>query len=455
MSSILSSRSFRMLVMMVDLVLIFLAYVLAFILRYDIIPKRNWHSFLALSPWILLISLFFLSVYDLFSLNRKSSWDIISSILVAVTFTAFITMSASFIFREFALPRTVIMIAYFLSILLLTGWKISFKKWNQKAEKGHVLLIGDITETERLMVQIKSPLLRGTKVKHIQPNTPVERIYQMINQVDYVMISPNMMQEKKSKIIYHSMKNGKIVYVIPTLYDLLLSKSIITSLDDTMVMAVKPFGLSLDQQIIKRLFDIIVSSLMLIIIMPVLLVTALLIKLEDPKGSILYKQKRIGKDNKEFTIYKFRSMIEGAENLTGPVLAEKNDHRITRVGRFIRLTRIDELPQLYNVLRGDMSIVGPRPEREFFIQKFAKELKSYHYRNTVKPGITGYAQIMGKYTTDVQDKLMYDLYYIRNYSLWLDIVILLRTVIVLMDKTKAEGRKSKTTQCKAVVSKRI
>lgn len=166
-------------------------------------------------------------------------------------------------------------------------------------------------------------------------------------------------------------------------------------------------------------------------------------KIKEPKGSIFYKQARLGQNNKEFTIYKFRSMVEGAEKLTGPVLAGQNDPRITKFGHFLRKTRIDELPQFLNVLKGDMSIVGPRPEREFFIKQFEKEHNSYTYRSTVKPGITGYAQIMGKYTTTVEDKLRFDLFYIRNYSFILDIIIQFRTVIVMLDKNKSEGNKNK------------
>ncbi|BAB07369.1 teichuronic acid biosynthesis (glycosyltransferase) [Halalkalibacterium halodurans C-125] len=173
------------------------------------------------------------------------------------------------------------------------------------------------------------------------------------------------------------------------------------------------------------------------------LLVAILIKLEDPKGSIIYKQERLGKDNKPFMIYKFRSMVEGAEKKTGPVLATQNDDRITKVGKFIRATRLDELPQLFNVLKGDMSLVGPRPERSFFIEQLSKEHLDYAYRNTVQPGITGYAQIMGKYSTEAEDKLRFDLYYIRNYTFWLDIVIMLKTFTVLLDKTKAEGTDSK------------
>jgi exopolysaccharide biosynthesis polyprenyl glycosylphosphotransferase len=202
---------------------------------------------------------------------------------------------------------------------------------------------------------------------------------------------------------------------------------------------VRPFLLTWDKVFVKRVFDILSAVVLLIAAFPALLITAVMVKLEDPKADIIYSQERLGKNNRPFTIYKFRSMIQGAEKTTGPVLAASDDKRITKVGRFIRATRLDELPQLFNVLKGDMSLVGPRPEREFFIRELTERYFHYGYRNRVKPGITGYAQVMGKYTTDAEDKLRFDLYYIRNYSLWLDIIILLKTCLVIFDKTKSEG----------------
>lgn len=280
-------------------------------------------------------------------------------------------------------------------------------------------------------------------MKFICSSEPINQILKHLQFVDSIMIGSGIENEKKLKVIYHSVEKGKPVYVIPNLYDLLLAHSVNTTIDDTMVMAMKPLGLSMGQQAVKRLYDIVASFIALVLLSPLFIIFALLIKLEDPKGSIFYKQERLGKDNMEFIIYKFRSMVEGAEKMTGPVLAGENDPRITKVGRFMRKTRVDELPQLLNVLKGDMSIVGPRPEREYFAKQFEKELNHYFYRNIVKPGITGYAQIMGKYTTSVDDKLRFDLFYIRNYSFILDIIIQFKTIIVLFDKTKAEGKKER------------
>ncbi len=453
MSSITEMKNHKFIIILGDLLCILIAYVAAFYLRYSGFPAKNWEAFLQLLPWILLIGLFFISIYELYALDRKHTlWDISVKVFIAVSFMAFLTMSASYLFREFAMPRSVILIGTILTIILLLVFKALYLKLMRSNNVGTVLLIGDDENTQDLMAKIKHPALKGTRVKHIQPSTPIEKIDQMLRQVDYVVLCPKIGKPKKTLIIYHAMEQNKIVYVIPSLYELLMQRASVTQLDDTFVMSVKPFGLTFDQILFKRVFDLLASSVIIALISPILASVALLVKLENPRGPVLYTQERIGKDNKPFTIYKFRSMIVGAEKKTGPVLATENDARITKIGKFMRATRLDELPQLFNVLKGDMSLVGPRPEREFFTKQLAKEHYHYNYRNTVQPGITGYAQIMGKYSTSVADKLRFDLYYIRNYSFWLDIVILLRTFIVLLDKTKAEGTEVKVTK-KQQVSK--
>jgi exopolysaccharide biosynthesis polyprenyl glycosylphosphotransferase len=185
---------------------------------------------------------------------------------------------------------------------------------------------------------------------------------------------------------------------------------------------------------VKRVIDIVVSLLLLLIFSPILLLSIILIKM-DSRGPILYKQKRVGKNGAIFTIYKFRSMVEDAERVTGPVWADKKDPRVTRVGRVMRKLRIDEFPQLINVFQGYMSLVGPRPERPFFVDQLRNEYPFYVRRLKVKPGITGWAQVKGKYDTtieDVKEKLEYDLYYIENMSIQLDIKILLFTIYVML-----------------------
>jgi exopolysaccharide biosynthesis polyprenyl glycosylphosphotransferase len=181
----------------------------------------------------------------------------------------------------------------------------------------------------------------------------------------------------------------------------------------------------------KRLFDIFAALALIVFFSPLLIATAIAIRL-DSKGPVLYRQRRVGLDGREFEIFKFRSMREDAEN-GGARWAAANDDRITKVGRFIRRTRIDEIPQAINIMKGEMSFVGPRPERPEFVRMLEKEIPHYHERHIVKPGITGWAQVRHEYTASVEgarDKLAYDLFYIKHFSPVLDLLIVLLTVRV-------------------------
>jgi exopolysaccharide biosynthesis polyprenyl glycosylphosphotransferase len=187
--------------------------------------------------------------------------------------------------------------------------------------------------------------------------------------------------------------------------------------------------------VVKRLFDLFFALVGLVFALPLLVIFGVGIKLES-KGPFLYCQERLGKDGKPFTLYKLRSMKVDAE-WDGPQWAEKDDPRVLKLGRFIRQTRIDELPQLFNVLKGEMSIVGPRPERSFFCEQFSRTIPGFSQRLQVKPGLTGWAQINGGYNLTPGEKLAKDLEYIRNRSLWLDLKIVVRTVKVVLDREGA------------------
>ncbi|NLL58300.1 MAG: exopolysaccharide biosynthesis polyprenyl glycosylphosphotransferase, partial [Firmicutes bacterium] len=187
----------------------------------------------------------------------------------------------------------------------------------------------------------------------------------------------------------------------------------------------------------KRLMDIALAVFFGVIALPLVLLAAIAIKIESPGGPVLFRQERVGQGGKVFELLKLRTMIPNAEMLTGPVLAEENDPRITRVGKVLRASRIDELPQLWNVLKGDMSFVGPRPERPVFVQQFRDEMPGYELRHQVKTGITGLAQVEGKYTTPPEDKLRFDLLYVKTMSPIKDIQILLHTLKVMLMRHKA------------------
>jgi exopolysaccharide biosynthesis polyprenyl glycosylphosphotransferase len=208
--------------------------------------------------------------------------------------------------------------------------------------------------------------------------------------------------------------------------------------EDESVMGMSPFRISPENAFMKRIFDIIVSAIMLVVASPFMLITAILVKVTSP-GPIIYKQTRITMNQREFSIYKFRTMRNDAEKTSGPQLATANDARITSVGKYLRKFRLDELPQIFNVFNGDMSIVGPRPERPFFVDQFNEEEPHYYLRHNVRAGITGYAQVYGKYASDYHSKLKFDLLYIKSYSLFLDAKILLQTIKILFDKMSSAG----------------
>lgn len=228
-------------------------------------------------------------------------------------------------------------------------------------------------------------------------------------------------------------------YTVPKISDILLRSSTeLNIFDSPLYLSRNISGLAWDQEVLKRAEDLIIAGLMLLVTGPFFLVIAAMIKFTD-HGPVFYTQKRLTKDGRVFDIYKFRTMVVDAEKKSGPVKAGDKDPRILPVGRFLRATRMDELPQLINILKGDMSLVGPRPERPELARIITKNIPEFEYRLKVKAGLTGYAQIYGKYCTTSYDKLKLDLTYIRNYSIWMDLKLILMTPKVLLMKESTEG----------------
>jgi exopolysaccharide biosynthesis polyprenyl glycosylphosphotransferase len=222
--------------------------------------------------------------------------------------------------------------------------------------------------------------------------------------------------------------------IVPDLYDILSGQARTSQIYGIPLIDIMPQLMPEWEKKLKRIIDVFVSLIILVITSPIVLATAIAIKFDSP-GDILFKQERCGLNGKVFKIYKFRSMRSDAEKTSGPVWSQKGDPRITRVGKFIRKVRIDEIPQFINVLKGEMSIVGPRPERPYFVEKLSEQIPYYQRRLKVRPGITGWAQVKHKYDETIEDvktKLRYDLFYIENMSLRMDFKILFRTVFVVL-----------------------
>lgn len=241
--------------------------------------------------------------------------------------------------------------------------------------------------------------------------------------------------EEEQKIILQLKIGGYLVHTYADFSEIYMNRIPVENINDEWLILSRGFDNIFQSNYtrLKRISDIILSIMGLILASPLVIMAAIAIKL-DSRGSIIFSQIRSGKDGKPFTIYKLRTMRQDAEK-DGAKWAAKNDKRITPVGNFLRKTRIDEIPQMYNVLRGDMSFIGPRPERPEFDEKLAKEIPYYMLRYLVKPGLSGWAQVNYGYGASVEDskmKLKYDLYYIKNYSFYLDMVIVLRTILIVL-----------------------
>jgi exopolysaccharide biosynthesis polyprenyl glycosylphosphotransferase len=224
------------------------------------------------------------------------------------------------------------------------------------------------------------------------------------------------------------------IKIVPDLYDIISGQARTSQIYGVPLIDIMPELMPEWEKKLKRLMDIVLSFILIVATSPLIITTAIAIKLES-KGLIFYRQERMGMNGKIFRILKFRTMIQDAEKHSGPVWSTKDDPRITKVGRLLRKIRVDEIPQVYNVLKGDMSFVGPRPERPFFVEKLSQEIPLYKRRLKVRPGITGWAQVKHKYDETIDDvkvKLRYDLFYIENISLRMDFKIIFRTIFVVL-----------------------
>ena len=265
----------------------------------------------------------------------------------------------------------------------------------------------------------------------------VEHIQRKIGEFQGVVIC-DIPSHERNQLLKYCYGKGIRAYTTPKLSDLLIRSAENQHMFDTPLLMSRNTGLTIEQRFAKRTIDIIFSSLAMIPALPLMAITAIFIKMEDG-GSIIYKQKRLTEGGRSFYVYKFRSMREDAEKDGVARLAGENDDRITKTGHVIRAIRFDELPQLFNILKGDMSIVGPRPERPEIAAEYEKEIPEFAFRLKVRAGLTGYAQVYGKYNTTAYDKLKLDLMYIQNYSMRLDFEIMLKTIQVLFLKESTEG----------------
>ncbi|MBS1517369.1 MAG: sugar transferase [Bacteroidetes bacterium] len=387
----------------------------------------------------------------------RSRFDEFSSVFKTVSFGCFILFFLIFLDDMMnnapIISRFLILIYWLLTVICVSTGRIIIRSIQRNLlEKGiglrHSLIVGSGEKASELEAMIKKYPQLGYSFKGFvsingknkgDTGTGIgslSEIRNLIREKDIseilIALEPNE-KERLIDVIRYCSEEKVNMKILPDMYEIVSGMAKTNQIYGVPLIEVMPDIMSPAGLLTKRLIDVFISAVTLMILSPFLLLISLIIKITS-KGPVLYKQERVGKKGEIFIMYKFRSMVVNAEEY-GPEWAGENDPRITGTGKFIRRLYIDEIPQMFNVLKNEMSLIGPRPERPFFVEQLKKEIPYYYKRLSVKPGITGWAQIKHKYDTsvdDVKSKLQFDFYYIENMSLKLDFKIMINTIIVIL-----------------------
>ncbi|WP_294242545.1 sugar transferase [Pseudobutyrivibrio sp.] len=310
---------------------------------------------------------------------------------------------------------------------------IFFAIYERHSKASKLLMVYGNKESVGLKLKMDTRADSYNIKKIVSIDEGIDAIFKMLDDFDGLVIS-DVSAEQRNDLLKHCYMHNIETYITPKISDVIIAGGEGIHQFDTPLVMINTTGLTPEQAFVKRFFDIVLSLIAIVLAAIPMLIIAIAIKLED-HGPVLYKQARVTKDGKVFDILKFRSMVVDAEQRP----TTDDDDRITKVGHAIRGIRFDELPQLFNILKGEMSIVGPRPERTEHVEKYTAAIPEFEFRSKVKGGLTGFAQIYGKYNTSAYDKIKLDLMYIENYSFLLDIKLILMTVRVLFKRESTEG----------------
>lgn len=434
---------FRLGVVIMGAILSILSIYVSFMLHFGTtIPTENFAAFQSAFIWIVLGFVAINVLFGTYVYYNKSVMDLFFLSLLTQVFLNGYLMALTYAGNWLTFPRRVIFINFIVGTVVLFAWNlIVYWIYHRLRGEQRIMIVG---EEQRVLAAVSNFDMMSSKrhrVTHAVITNYYLNVVKYASEVDTVYVSGHIEETERIRIYDYLMKQNKKMFVSTEFQNLMMVNTNIMNFEDESIIEVSPFRLSAENRMLKRLLDVSVSGVLLLIASPIMLITAMLVKLETP-GPVFYKQERVTLNQRQFNILKFRSMGAKAEAESGPVLATSNDARVTKVGKWIRSLRIDELPQLINVLRGDMSLVGPRPERPFFVEQFNEQNPYYSLRHHVRAGITGYAQVYGKYATDFNSKLNFDLLYIKKYSLTFDCKLLFQTVKILFDKVSSQGVES-------------
>lgn len=386
-----------------------------------------------------LILIIFSAMYGGMKLNYYKSTEIIFSLIFATLITNIITYAESSLMCMKLLPVYMFLTMTILQVVCVSMWVV-IAQWilGKAFAPRKLLLISAERPIEDILSKFSTRKDKYDVVKCINVSIGSEAMREEILKGYEGVVVWDVPGTQRNSLIKFCYGHGIRVYTMPKITDVILRGSEQLHLFDTPVLLTREYALTVEQRFFKRLIDLVCAITLFIITSPIMLITAIVVKCYDG-GPILYKQVRCTTDMREFKILKFRSMRIDAEKDGVARLAAKGDSRITPIGRFIRKVRIDELPQLINIIKGDMSFIGPRPERPEIIAQYVETMPEFTFRTKVKAGLAGYAQVYGKYNTTPYDKLKMDLFYIENYSVWMDLKLMLLTLKILFTPDSTEG----------------
>ncbi len=458
LKDIRSIKWFRVILPLGDIMAINLGFLAAYWLRFNsglfrtVLGIPHVSNYFRVFPLLTVILIFLMRSDKLYSTRaRLSIVDEFFTIIRSTTAGIFLFMAGTFLYREFSFSRGMLLVSWFVLILFISGWRyfvnrirFAFRKKNR-----NLLIIGDSDVVGRLVghiaedahwdYNIKGILHISSKDNKSAGSVPVlgnlyslSSVIEKYNIDEVILTDIEIPRDRVLNIILECEKRMIEFRLIADLLGMVTSQVDMRTIDGVPLLGLKESPLSEGyNRFVKRMMDIVFSAAGLIILSPLFLIIGIMVKMSSP-GPIFYLQKRIGEDGNRFAMIKFRTMIENAEKGVGRVWAQKDDPRRTKLGGFLRRTNLDELPQIFNVLKGEMSLVGPRPERPHFVDKFKEDVPRYMTRHRIKSGMTGWAQVNGlRGNTSITERTKYDLYYIENWSLIFDLKILFMSFFAL------------------------
>lgn len=432
-----NKNTIRKIESVIELAIMAVAYY--FVWKYMIFDREYFFPFLGRGKYVLM-GIYFILMLVIIHLCEGFKYGIlkIADVLFSQWIAIFIVNAVTYL--QLCLMANIMipvkpMLLLTVGDFLLSGISvyIFFAIYERHSKASKLLMVYGNKESVGLKLKMDTRADSYNIKNIVSIDDGIDKICQMLADYDGIVIS-DVSAEQRNDLLKYCYMHEIETYITPKISDVIISGGEGIHQFDTPLVMINTTGLTPEQEIVKRIFDVILCVIAAVVLSPLMLIVAIAIKLED-HGPVFYKQARVTKDGKVFDILKFRSMVEDAEQRP----ATDDDDRITKVGHVIRATRIDELPQIFNIIKGDMSIVGPRPERTEHVEKYTAAIPEFEFRNKVKGGLTGYAQIYGKYNTSAYDKIKLDLMYIENYSFLLDLKLILMTIRIVFKKESTEG----------------